>query len=102
MEQGFDKCQNGDIVSSTGDVRLEDFIASSHLRVDCTTGDIKLVDCDADTLELECSTGSISGNILTQKTFEATSSTGRISVPNTSGPLCKVHTSTGDIDLTVG
>ena len=58
-------------------------------------------DSDANTIDIEATTGNVTGNLLSDKTFDVKSNTGRVNVPETTGPICKIRTSTGDIVLTI-
>ena len=96
--------KNYDIKTSTGLVKLTNVVAIEHMKVHCSTGGIKLSSVDAKTLDLKSSTGDIEGSIKTAKKFEAEASTGSVKVPpsDPSAGLCKIKTSTGDINITIG
>ncbi len=88
---------------NTGDLKLENVTASENFSIVRTTGDIKLQDCDAGALTIETNTGSVTGNLLSEKIFITETSTGKVDVPKTTtGGICEIHTSTGDIIITVG
>lgn len=96
------KCKNIDVKNSTGKTVLQNTVATDNIQIKSVTGDVKLQKSDAGNLNIETSTGSVRGSLLTDKIFSANSSTGDVDVPQSGkGGICKVHTSTGDIKLTV-
>ena len=91
-----------DVGASTGNVTFANSIASGHLRANASTGNVKFDDSDADTLYVKTSTGNVTGVLLTKKIFYASSDTGTIRVPvSTEGGLAEIHTSTGNIILSI-
>ena len=96
------KPESADFSVNTGEVILTDLVCSGDLRVESSTGDIRLTDVDGANLYLSASTGDIEGTILTDKVFSAHSSTGKVSVPAAAaGGRCEAETSTGDIRLSI-
>ena len=76
--------------------------ASGKITVKVTTGDVELEACDGGELFLKATTGDVEGTLLTPKTFEANATTGKVDVPNPStGGLCKIKTTTGDIQIRI-
>lgn len=96
------KSKNLQTTSSTGKTTLTNTVIQEHIQIKASTGDVKFNDSDAQTLKIETSTGDVTGTLLTSKIFYATSSTGKIKVPqSTTGGMCEVKTSTGDIILSI-
>ena len=90
------------IISSTGDVTLERVVATGKFNINTGTGDVEFDRCDASEISVKTSTGDVEGSLLTDKTFDVETSTGKVNVPkNTTGGICRVKTSTGDINLWV-
>jgi DUF4097 and DUF4098 domain-containing protein YvlB len=88
--------------ASTGDVTLTRTVTNGTLSVTCTTGDVTLASCDGGEIVIETSTGSVRGSLKTAKMFIAQASTGSINVPDTaSGGVCRITTTTGNINITV-
>lgn len=89
--------------ASTGHVDLENVVASTNLKVETSTGDISLKSCDSLNIDIKASTGDITMSLLSGKTFDVDTSTGKKSVPDSilGLGLCKVRTSTGDINISV-
>lgn len=88
--------------ASSGDISLTDVLLSGNLKLNTTSGTISLKDCDAGSLELRSSSGDILGSLLSDKKFITKSSSGNIQVPETtSGGVCKVETSSGDIRFSI-
>ena len=97
------ECGSLKLAASTGDIELEDVLASGSLCVSVTTGDVEFDRCDAGNIEIATSTGDVEGSLLSDKKFDAESSTGRVKVPASSeGGDCIIRTSTGDIEVTLG
>ena len=70
------------------------------LKINTSTGDVKVVKSDAGEIEIKTSTGDIEASFLTEKVFVTSSSTGDIRVPESyQGGKCKLTTSTGDITV---
>ena len=57
---------------------------------------------DAENLEIETGTGDVRGTLLSSKIFMVKTSTGDIDVPETTtGGICKVKTSTGEVYIRI-
>ena len=79
-------------------------IAEGLLRIDGTSGSVKLSDCDAGEVTVEVSSGSVSGNFLTPKQYDLRSTSGSVSAPSSVAPSesasvgrCTVRTTSGSI-----
>jgi len=89
-------------VGSTGDIYLDNVIASEKLSVERSTGGVRLDGCDASAIFIKTSTGKVSGSLLSDKVFVTETDTGRIDVPDSAaGGKCEVITSTGNIELKI-
>ena len=87
---------------STGDVNISGLIVSGKMSITRSTGDVEFERCDAAEISIKTTTGEVEGSLLSEKIFVAKSSTGDVEVPrSTSGGLCEVTTSTGDIEIDV-
>lgn len=97
-------CNEFTATGSSGDITLDNVIATSKMQIKTGTGDISLDRCDSYDINLKTTTGDIEGSLLTGKIFDADASTGDVSVPPnvTDGGICKIRTSTGDIDIAIG
>ena len=124
-EIGLDKCtingdlyckiSTGDIVinetnikgnyeghASTGDTYLSNVLIEKDLKHKSGTGDFVFDKIDAANLEINVGTGSVRGTLLSSKVFVTKTSTGDENVPETTtGGVCKVTTSTGDIYIRI-
>ena len=90
------------LVSSgnTGDVTLKNVIATENFLLERSTGDVEFERCDASKIYIKTSTGDVDGSLLSEKIFVTKSSTGDIDIPRTSsGGICDIITSTGDIEV---
>lgn len=95
-------CKSFTSKGSTGDIFLTNVIVKDKLFVKRTTGDIKLEASDSAEAFIETSTGDVKGTLLTGKKFVTKTSTGTIDIPfSTSGGVCEITTSTGDIKIEV-
>jgi len=89
--------------ASTGKVKLSNSL-SEKLKINTSTGDIIIRDSDAsNSIDIEASTGDVDAEFLSAKEFDVHASTGNISIPSSvSGATpCRIHTSTGDIKVTI-
>lgn len=89
--------------ASNGSINISNSLVEKHVDLHTSTGDISFLESDAETLEVEASTGDVNMSLLSGKTFEVTTSTGKqVIPPSTSGAgLCRIKTSTGNINVTV-
>lgn len=92
---------NLEIEVSTGKVNLENCLSNS-LNITATTGDVNITSSDAHTITIDTSTGDVTASFRTNKLFSVTSRTGDIDLPASSGSdTCNIHTTTGDIEVTI-
>ena len=95
-------CKNFISDGSTGNVVLNNVIATEKFTIKRSTGDIKFQDCDAGEISVKTSTGDVTGSLLSEKVFITDTSTGKVNVPkSTSGGRCEITTSTGDIEIEI-
>ena len=95
-------CKRLSSIGDTGDITLENVIASDSFFIKRDTGDVHFVRSDAENIFAETDTGHIKGSLLTKKVFITDSATGRINVPKTTeGGRCELITDTGDITINV-
>ena len=96
------RCQNLLSQGNTGDILLENVIAADSFSIERTTGDVTLVRCDASEIFIKTTTGDVHGSLLSEKTFIAQTDTGDVTVPRiSSGGMCQIDTTTGDIHITL-
>ena len=87
---------------NTGDISLINVIVRDNLTIFRSTGDVELDRCDAETIFIKTSTGDVEGLILSSKIFIVKTSTGDVDVPRTTtGGICEIITSTGDIEIAI-
>lgn len=95
------KAQNLTLDSSTGASRLDKVTLVSKLSISASTGDVRISQSDAAEIDIKLTTGDVRAEFLTSKIVYAKSITGRVDVPkSTTGGLCSIETSTGDIKVT--
>jgi DUF4097 and DUF4098 domain-containing protein YvlB len=95
-------CQSLTSSGSTGSLSLHHVIATEAFTIRRSTGDVRFDHCDAATISVKTDTGDVSGTLLTAKRFVAETSTGSVRVPQSdSGGKCEIHTTTGDITITI-
>ena len=95
-------CNSLEIDGDTSKVTLKNVFATEVFDIETDTGAVLLDRCDAAGLYVKTSTGDVRGTLLTDKIFYTDTSTGHISVPrSTSGGICDVTTSTGDIQFEI-
>lgn len=93
--------ENLTINASTGRVTLTNTIINNNITINTDTGRVKFDKSDAETLNITTSTGDVTGNLLTPKSFYAKTSSGTVNVPETTGSICRINTSTGDIIIEI-
>lgn len=88
--------------ASTGDTHINNVIVGQDIKHKSSTGDFIFDKIDAKNLEITVGTGDVKGTLLSSKIFHAQTSTGNVNIPETTtGGICKVTTSTGDIYITI-
>ena len=96
------QCKNLITRGSTGDVFLQNVVASENISIERSTGDIEFERCDGAELFVKTGTGDVEGSLLSDKVFFAESDTGSIDVPKTTvGGTCEISTDTGDIHMEI-
>lgn len=95
-------CKNVITEGNTGDVDLNNVIASEKFSIIRSTGDIELDNSDANEIYIKTDTGDVEGSLLSEKIFITETDTGDIEVPKTvSGGKCEIITNTGDIEIDI-
>lgn len=95
-------CEKLDITVSTGDVILTNVLVADDFNMNGSTSDLTFTDFDASNIYINVSTGDVNGTILTSKIFMPNSSAGDVDVPETTtGGICKIETSTGNIRIKI-
>ena len=95
-------CKNFTHDSNTGDLEMKNVLVSEKMHIEKTTGDVEFERCDAGEIYIKTDTGDVEGSLLSGKNFQADSNTGDVKTPaSTEGGKCEIHSSTGDIRITV-
>ncbi len=95
-------CKNLNTTGNTGDITLKNVIAEQAFSITRTTGDVTLEGCDAAEIFIETDTGDVKGSLRTNKVFIHNTNTGKVQLPeSTTGGICKITTSTGDIRVEI-
>lgn len=96
-------CKSFASSGTTGDLYLKNLLVEEKLTAKRSTGDVEFYSCDASELFIECGTGDVEGTLRSEKVFVTKTGTGDVEVPrSTSGGVCEVITSTGDIEISIG
>ena len=94
------RCANLTSTGTTGDLDMENVIATGDMNLKRGTGDVEFEACDAAELYIKVTTGDVEGTLLSGKIFQAKSTTGKVEVPQTtSGGICDVKATTGSIRI---
>ena len=105
------RCSNAILHTTSGDYKLNDFIVTGdldpnrpNLDISGTSSEIIFKNCDAHNIKMKTTTGDIKGNFLTKKAIDADTTTGHATVDSdrTASDKCYAHTTTGDIDISIG
>lgn len=90
------------IEGTTGNVSLKNVIAKEKISIKIGTGDVIFDASDAQDISVKTSTGNVKGTLLSDKIYLVETNTGKIDVPKTTtGGVCEITTSTGDIKIRV-
>lgn len=89
--------------ANSGDIEMQDITAES-LRMSTSSGGIDLENCDAEGFDITTSSGDVDMEITAGRTyrFETKTNSGDVDVPDgdaDSDYLCKIVTSSGDVDV---
>ena len=89
--------------ANSGDIEMQDITAES-LRMSTSSGGIDLENCDAEGFDITTSSGDVDMEITAGRTyrFETKTNSGDVDVPDgdaDSEYLCKIVTSSGDVDV---
>lgn len=96
------RCKNVISRGSTGEISLDNVIATEKFSIERSTGSVKFNLCDAAEIFVKTNTGDITGSLLSSKVFIADSDAGSVDVPKTvNGGKCEVTTNTGSIKLDI-
>ena len=94
------KAKELDLKLNTGDITIVDTLVAGKVNIEASTGDVTIKNSDAESLKIKTSTGDVNATLLTSKIVYAKSGTGKIDVPvSTTGGLCEIETSTGNITV---
>ena len=95
-------CTSLESEADTGKAVLENVMVEGKMSIERSTGDVALQDIDAAEIFIETDTGNVKGTILSDKIFIVRTDTGKIDVPKTtSGGVCEITTSTGNIKIEI-
>ncbi len=96
------QCTNLTSTGNTGDITLDGVNVGNKLSIERTTGDVELNDSDAHEIWIKTNTGDVEGTLLSEKIFITNTSTGSVEVPRgTTGGVCEITTTTGDIEIDI-
>ena len=93
---------NISLETDTGNILLDNIIATGKLTIETDTGNVKFEACDASEVIIETDTGNVTGSFLTDKVVFAESDTGKIDIPKViADEKCEIITDTGNIKITI-
>ena len=93
-------CKSVVSVGTTGDISLQNVVATERFSVERSTGRVKFDRCDAAEIYVKTTTGAVTGSFLSDKVFVIDTARGSVDVPPTvAGGRCEIRTSTGDIRI---
>lgn len=95
-------CKSFSSEGDTGDITLKNVLGKERLFVKRSTGHVELDHCDSSEIDVTTDTGNVKGTLISEKIFSVKTSTGKVNVPESvSGGICRIKTSTGDVDIDV-
>ena len=93
------------IESVSGEIALTEVIgdAGSHLKINSTSGEILMLNCDMGSIEVDSTSGDVEIALRSGKRFAVKSSSGDTEYPSSdeAGGSCRVETTSGDIEIRV-
>ena len=93
---------NISLKTDTGNILLDNIIATGKFVIETDTGNVKFEACDASEVFIETDTGNVTGSFLTDKVVFAESDTGNIDIPKVNADeKCEIITDTGNIKITI-
>lgn len=95
------RCGEAEVNSTSGDQLLTGLVAEGRLKLHAVSGEIELSGCDGGDVYIDATSGDVTGFLLTEKTFVTHTSSGTVRVPEGRGATCEVHTTSGDIRISV-
>lgn len=99
---GKSEWSNISLETDTGNILLDNIIATGKLAIETDTGNVKFEACDASEVIIETDTGNVMGSFLTDKVVFAESNTGKIDIPKViADEKCEIITDTGNIKITI-
>ena len=88
--------------TDTGNILLDNIIATGKLAIETDTGNVSFEACDASEAFIKTDTGNVTGSFLTDKVVFAESDTGNIDIPKViADEKCEIITDTGNIKITI-
>lgn len=97
------RCKSVISSGNTGDIYLNNVIATGKFSIERNAGNVKFDVCDAAEIYVKTDTGDVTGSLLTEKVFITQTDMGNVDVPKTvSGGKCEIKTDTGDINISIG
>ena len=99
---GKSEWSNISLKTDTGNISLDNIIATGKLVIEVDTGNVNFEACDATEIFIETDTGNVTGSFLTDKVIFAESKTGNIDIPKViADEKCEIVTDTGNIKITI-
>ncbi len=96
------QCKSVISSGNTGDISLENVVATEKFSIERSTGDVTFDGSDAAEIIVRTDTGNVTGTLLSDKVFITQTDTGVVNVPKTvTGGKCEITTDTGNIKITV-
>ena len=93
---------NISLKTDTGNILLDNIIATGKLAIETDTGNVNFEACDASEVIIETDTGDVTGSFLTDKVVFAESETDNVDIPKViADEKCEIITDTGDIKITI-
>ena len=93
---------NISLETDTGNILLDNIIATGKLATETETGNVNFEACDASEVFIKTDTGNVTGSFLTDKVVFAESDTGNIDIPKViADEKCEIITDTGNIKITI-
>lgn len=89
--------------ATSGEIKISSVVVNDLAKLETVTGDVKLENSDAVSLEIKTVSGDVKGSLLSPKFFDTHTTSGDVRVPDSdrSAGNCSISTTSGDIKIAV-
>lgn len=95
-------CDSATVESTSGRVEMSNVVSLGKTEIKTVSGGVELVSCDGESYFIKTSSGSVRASFRSAKQFSCKTHSGNVNAPHsTTGGVCRVETSSGNIRLSI-